>query len=1170
MKRVVMCLAIFVLLVPVVRAQVSTGTILGVVKDSSGAVVPGAKITALQTDTGQTRNTVTGGDGAYRLDALPIGNYRMTAEAQGFQTEVQSGLTLSVAQEAVSNFTLPVGATSQTVTVTTAAPLINVTTASISSLVDPQEIITLPLNGRNYNDLTLLQVGVTRSTASDTGGTVGYSGTLFSSDGAPAHSNTYLMDGGLMVNGYETSGASAIGTTLGVDGIAEYRVITNNIPAEYGETVGSQMIVVSKSGTNAFHGDAFEFLRNSVLDARNYFDLPAYSTFLNGHRNPEFRRNQYGGSLGGPIQNNKTFFFVVYEGLRSSLGVPQLSTVPGTTSNPKGCQGSVGSTITLANCPQLGQASAVISDPYMLPYLSAFPAPDLPGTANNYSWVFPQVTSEDYGQIRIDHTFSARDNIFGRYTIDQAGIPYPGVYNESEALEASRDQFYSMAWNHIFSGAVVNSARFAFTRMPDLITATREDPLFFQSDYVQVPGNDQGASSMTAGITSTPGISAVNRGNVENIFTVGDDLSYNRGRHSFKFGFVVNHYATKYITHGFDRGVISFATLGDFMAGMTSFFATVIPPNDDITKYLDWDTMGFYAQDSWAATKRLTLNYGMRYEPVSNVDEVHGHASNYRTTGFVLGNPGADISPTIGNPVYKNETLRNWSPRFGFAWDVFGDEKTAVRGGFDLLYDLSTLGGAYLAYAEFDVPFAVSIITSNYNETFGALQTPAVLPNLSSFTPTYKGPVWNMAQPHMMSWNLSIERELPGNMGLTVAYVGTKGLDLLRSLDGNVVLPSGIPAVDSAGQTICALQPYGTVLNNTSQYDGSATSCYAYNTTTLPQCGYLAGNGVTPPQPGGSVPCYNRENDGLPSTVATAASATSFYNALQVNLSKRVSSGLQFNAAYTWSKLMDNDEYNIIEDGQIVIEEPLHPNTSMWGPAIYDATHNFRLSAIYQFPKFASSKGFARKVLNGWETSGILSLQTGYPFDVGLSSDRSNIAYAPEWGQTGDLPDIVPGRSPYSITHGVSSGCGTPGASGYIAPGTPLGTPKHFYDPCAFSTPAAGFIGNETRGVLRGPNLANLDFSIVKDTPVSKLGEGGMIEFRAEVFDLFNHPSFPLPGLTVAAGTCPAVSGDPNAPVEGCAITPNPGAGSITSTIDGVGGTPGGQRQIQFALKLIF
>src|SRR5213594_2145626 len=315
-------------------SQLPTCTILGAVKDSSGAVIPGVSITAKNVETGLTRTGVSAEDGSYRLSALPVGGYEVRVELPGFRTEVRSGLTLTVTQEAVVNFTLQAGAVDQTVVVTEDAPIVNTTSGSLGGLVDERKVAELPLNGRNFIDLTLLQPGITQQR--NLGVAASTVGTWFSSNGAPLRSNNYLLDGALMANLTNGTSAAQDGSTLGIEGVREYRVITNSFSAEYGMTMGSQVMVVTKSGTNTLHGSLFEYFRNSALDARNFFD---YKTPASDRRLPAFSRNQFGGSVGGPIKKDKTFFFGVYEGLRQRLGVTTVSSVMRaachvTTNNP--------------------------------------------------------------------------------------------------------------------------------------------------------------------------------------------------------------------------------------------------------------------------------------------------------------------------------------------------------------------------------------------------------------------------------------------------------------------------------------------------------------------------------------------------------------------------------------------------------------------------------------------------------------------------------------------------------------------------------------------------------------------------------------------------------------------------------------------------------------------
>ena len=472
--------------------------------------------------------------------------------------------------------------------------------------------------------------------------------------------------------------------------------------------------------------------------------------------------------------------------------------------------------------------------------------------------------------------------------------------------------------------------------------------------------------------------------------------------------------------------------------------------------------------------------------------------------------------------------MKNFSPRIGFAWDVFGDGKTALKGGFGLLYDVGNYGAMLFQSLSGDPPFTLQN-AQNFKTN------PATFTIPFTFTATgtqFPRPTWYyMGQPHLLSYNLAVERQLPFDMALSVAYAGSHGIDLAKLTDGNPSIPNGVP---NAAGTACVQVAPGSAVNTASQIDTNATSCF-----------YSGANNFGP---GNVAPL--RRNINWASLDLFTTGASSYYSALQFGLTKRITKGLQFQSAYTWSHATDdNPGYSNVEQTTVQSShtvDALHPNVDR-GNSILDITHIWKFNVLYNLPKFAASDGFAGKIVNGWWMSSILSIQTGLPFTVDLNTNRSASGLA-NGGGGNDRPDLVPGRSLSSIVSGV-----TPNTCGSIPAGTALGTPTLYFDPCAFTDQPQGFYGTSGRNILRGPHYRDVDFSLVKDTNVSHLGENGKVEFRAEVFNLFNHPNFGMPARVAFAGN--EANGAP--PV----LQANVGVINTTATTS---------RQLQLALKIIF
>ena len=1085
-------------------AQLATGTMLGVVKDASGAVVSGATVTIQNNETSQTRTVTTGADGAYRVPALPVGHYTLKFEARGFNTQTQQGLVLEVAQDLVVNASLQVGTAVQEVVVTGEAPLVNTTSSALGSLVNEQRMTELPLNGRNYIDLTLMQPGVSQQTTSSGGG-AGISGTWFSVNGAPVRSNNYTMDGAIMVNAYGASTSSEAGTTLGVDGIREYKIVTSAFSAEYGLTMGSQMVIVSKGGSNAFHGDAFEYLRNSALDARNYFDAAASS---GGRRLPEFQRNNFGGSFGGPIRRDKTFFFGVYEGLRQNLGVTINDTVI-----PAACHNLVTSPVnTAADAFRLADAASAAAcngtvtgalalttakpiPALIKPFIDLYPIPNLP----NNGWTTPANSRqrEDFGQFRVDQNFSAADTLFFRYTLDKgdlnnatastsvtpAGAAFPQYF---KILGTSMNQYATVSESHVFSSTLLNTARLSFSR-----TNFGADNLYSKSfvspQYSFIPGRPMGTLGIQNLTTMGP-----NGGyptfHLQDVYTLSDDVLYTRGRHGLKFGALINRYNSSTDHTKLTQGQLNFTNAATFMQGIYQNYAG-LTPGATLNRYFTYYTYGFYAQDDMRVSSRLTLNAGLRYEFETTPTELQGRQSRFLN----LTDPSQTWS--LG-PVMRNPTLKNFSPRIGFAWDVRGNGKTAIRAAFGIYEDVGNIGSALQQSANSMPPFSTSgQVTSNLtNKVIAIPFTFGVANSLQTVD-------YNVRQPYSEQYNLTVEQQLPWGTGLAVSYVGFNGHKLWQTREGNPCVP--------------------TSFINGLPFWSATTSCP-----------------------------NKRENPNWGTAILTTTSGQSWYNSLQVMVNKPLSHGLQFQSAYTWSKSLDTTQGQMYASdcaasGGLQGVDPFNSLVDK-GPSCFDVAQTWHFNLLYHLPNLQSDH-FLAKLEHGWWVGNIVTVQGGFPFTPVLTVNRSNSGVL-----NGQADRVYLGTDNVTTTiKGVTYNFIPFNKDTVIT-----GDPNMWFNPMMFRLGPAGSLGNASRDMLRGPGLSTWNLSVNKDTKLPHLGEGGMLQFRAEMFNLLNRTNFSLPNSgAVFTGTVTDAAGATEAPVNN--------VGQIKSTATT-------SRQIQLALKIIF
>jgi carboxypeptidase family protein len=1080
-------------------AQLSTGSMSGVVKDASGAVMPGTTVTIRHTESGATRIAQTDANGGFTVSSLPVGQYEITAERAGFKQAVRRGITLVVNQQAVVNFTLDVGSVEQQVTVTAELPLVSTTPSTTSGLVGEKEVKDLPLNGRSFDQLVTLNVGVTNYT-SNTGHNA------FSVAGRRPEENRFVLNGVEYV-GSDSSGqlvtpTGISGNLLGVDAVREFNVVQGNYGAEYGKRAGGQVNIVTSSGTNQLHGDGFEFLRNSKLDAPNFFDN------LAGVPIPPFKRNQFGGSLGGPLTKDKLFLYGTYEGLRQRLGLSIADAVP---DNNVANLGALPCGIAGVPCGSSPTGTPVVVpslERRILPYIqSLWPAANGPEIGGGLAYFFAspvQKIRDDFGLTRADYTISSKDSLSGTFLVDDGSSYSPGSNPIFIGQSTLRSVLIGVQETRIFSPTVLNVATIGFARgnsNSGTSSPVSQPAAFITGTGVgQIVLGAQGTTQITSGGNSG---GFVPTGTARNVFTESDDLQIVRGNHTFTMGFWLQRNQTN--TAGpvaFLGGQISYPSLLAMLQDTpTTFFGV---PNQVPMGFRQWET-GWYVQDEMKLRHNITLRIGLRDESTNGWNEVVGRATNYWFTNGVL-----DTNPHVGtSPFTENNAKALWQPRLGIAWDPTGTGTWVVRAGAGMYNTLQdnlshriVVNPPFNSQIEIDntplfqiVPVAGGTNPPDQCQTVAALATRPT--GCTQFQPGGLEP--NMHTPTASNWNLTVEHQLTHNMMAQVGYTGSSSYHLSSSVSTNVAPPQ---ICNTAGG--CVAGGTGAVSVNL----GGTLAVGKPPVTSIVPVGTLY------------MPVGPRNNPVLGSPFAWFFNGNSSYNALHLSLNQRASHGLAYKIDYSFAKALDINSAVSASGGGNEPQTVLNPyDLSMnKGVAAFSIKHQFNFNYTYELP-FGPGKSFGSgatgvldKLISGWQWNGILQWQTGFPFTPTVGSNTSG---------TGDTrnPD-VPDRNPQFTGNPI------------------LGTQAHWFDANAFSKPAAGTFGNAGRSPLVGPKLANFDTSFFKNIKVT---ERWNLQFRTEIFNLFNHTNFGRPN--------PGISGT--------------NAGLITTTATK-------SRQLQFALKLGF
>ena len=1167
------------------RAQVAGASLSGTITDPQGDVVVGAKISAQNVATGVTSETTTNSAGTYNLVNVNAGNYEVSISATGFTTAV-SKIELTVGSQQQLSVALTVGQVTQTVEVTGAAPIVQTENATLSGNVESQQIVELPLNGRDWTSLATLEPGVVQvrphEQVTQPGGNLRGLGNQLTVDGNRPTQNVYRLNG-IVVNDYSNAGpGNVLGASLGVDAIQEFSVLTANYSAEYGFTSGGVINAITKSGTNQLHGSAYEFFRNRVLDSSDYLDA--------GNK-PPFVRNQFGGSGGGPIIKNKLFVFADYEGIRQRQGVPVTATVLTTNARLGILNDANGNPIapiagcTLPNTKLLSPMASVCVDNFSATYINSLtPLPNhgLIGPANNtglFLTAADQAVNDDYGTARVDWKISDKDSLNSSIYRDFSTFIKPAAFDFSTTGFILPNMSVSLEENHVFSSAMVNSARFGWTQsivtnpgIAALNPQLTNTALGITTEF-NAPGlaGQGGAGAGVTGITGAGGFAPEGGFSdfVQN-YQFFDDLSRTVGKHTLKFGFEVIRNHTD-LLNGNGNGSVGFGSIQNFLLNEpdTVRFPTVPPFTAGNTKHYNRSTVfGGYVNDDWKVRSNLTINVGLRYEMATIPNEINGKfvllpqlwSDPGNCTETITGLPSGCSG--LRNQVFdSNPTLRNFEPRVGFAWDPFHNGKTSIRGGFGI-FDVLPLPFIFGLNALQSSPSGAELDLTNTTHTrptdplFGQPCSVAPVPVSVPGCPLPQGSFdqglpaaiaasgataagtgrWQYTDPnprrnYVMQWNLNVQRQITPNTSLTVAYAGSRGIH----------------------------NPFQTDTTNT---------CFPTNTSA----GWLFPNpsianscpAITNPAPTGIVPntIVNPFVPGL--LLSTLFQSQSWYNSLQVNFAKKISHGFQYEVSYTWQKSYDNSSGSFAGDNYSSNPTAATPWWDLGitrGLSDFNITRNLSANWLYTIPTPKSFAGPAGWIARGWGWGGLLTLSDGVPFWPlgGLSADPL--------GQNNSepmtIPDLAPGCTPKNVVQ--------PGNLQYLnascfiyaqAPNQAFANANCNQTP-AFGTNGAkgtlasfglgpltctNLLGNLPRNAIIGPGEFNVDMSFIKDNHISKFGEDIDVQFRAELFNIFNRTNFapPTDNLNVL---------DP-LPVTGFGL------------IDQNTQVP--MRQIQFALKVIF
>jgi len=937
-----------VMMVVSVSAQVSGGGISGRVVDALGGAVQNALVTMESQSTGEVRSLKTNERGLYSFPNLAPGRYNAVVSHAGFGDFTKKNIVVAVGGEILVDFEITVGSVASSVEVSAQSQEVSLTSSTVSHVVGEQTIRDLPLNGRDWTLLAALEPGVhtieaqTAITAGSNGREDRGWGTEMAVGGSRPQQNNYRLDG-ISINDFTGNGpGNVLGSVLGADAIQEFSVVTAIPSADYGKTSGGVINALTRAGSNSFHGSAYEFLRNSALDARNFFD---------GSQVPPFKRNQFGATVGGPIRATRTFFFFNYEGLRQDLSSTTITTVPSAA----------------AHTGQLVNGKVTIV-PKVTPYLRIFPLPNgvVSGDTGVYTFVSAAVSTLNFETGRVDHIFSDRDSIHGSFLVSNSRTSSPDATDFVITGQISQARVASVEETHIFHPNFLNIIRAGMNR--DISEAPVQagivNPLASDTSLGFLPNTPVGGISITGLTPVGGGVGALGENNFHfTSWQLYDDLFYTHGAHSLEFGVAFERIDFNEIGNSNPDGVFSFGSLQAFLTDQPQSFKSTIPGTSPAI-YLRQSVPALYIRDDYRVLPNLTLNLGLRYEMATVPTEKYGRLSNLDAL--------TATTPILGGPYFRNPTLRDFSPRMGFAWDPFHSRKAAFRGGFGI-YDTLPLTYQFELLAINEAPFfQTGSLTTLPQGSFPSGALPLLTPNSLGYAWVQPNP----KRSYVEEWNLTVQSELARGVTAAISYSGQHGLHQpMRTSDANLVLPNQTP------------------------------------------------EGLIWPVPRGS---GARLNPNVGAINALAWLSSNSYEAGNAAIAWERHS-VRINGAYTFSKSIDNSSSSIAVanfNNSVVGSFIFDPSLAR-GLSDVDVRQNFVVDTTWRLPRLASAQGLTRWATDEWQLSGILRVASGLPFTPVIGGDPlgMNNSAAINFPDRLNLPGCNDPVNPGNATHYIRTQC---------------------------------------------------------------------------------------------------------------------------------------------------